>query len=94
MSSPRPRPRRRRLLSLAAGGASTPSGASAPGTTSSSAASSPAALDGTQPYGAVVDLYGDLAAARDSGVAQLAATAKAAGQPFCTVVGTRPKATR
>jgi hypothetical protein len=121
------------LLSLAACGTSAPSGSAAAGSASRSAASSPAPLDGTQPYGAVVDLYGDLvggtlqcsglspqvgaplvkaqatcttasgaplalqlwrdAASRDSGVAQLAATAKTAGQPFCTVVGTGPKAT-
>ena len=124
------------LLSLAACASPASSGSTAAGGTASSTASStpagPAALDGTQPYGAVVDLYGDLvsgslqcsgltpqvnaplvkaqatcttasgaplavqiwrdAASRDSGVAQLAAAATGAGQPFCAVVGTGPKA--
>jgi hypothetical protein len=125
------------LLSLAACASPGTSGSTAAGSASgdaasSSAASSPAALDGTQTYGAVVDLYGDLvggtlqctglapqinaplvkaqatctsasgaplalqiwrdAASRDSGVAQLAKAATAAGQPFCTVVGTGPEA--
>jgi hypothetical protein len=120
------------LATLAACGTTGSSGATA-AHSSSAAPSSPAALDGTQHYGAVVDLYGDLvgdrvqctglapqvgvplvkaqascttpsgaplalqlwsdAAARDAGVPQQAAAAKAAGQPFCTVVGTGPQGT-
>jgi len=120
------------LLSLAACASPASSGSTAAGSTASSTTAGPAALDGTQTYGAVVDLYGDLvggslqcsgltpqvnaplvkaqatcttasgaplalqiwrdAASRDSGVAQLAAAATGAGQPFCAVVGTGPKA--
>jgi hypothetical protein len=128
------------LLSLAACAAPGSSGSTAagkaattaPAITPTSTTPTSTALDGTQPYGAVVDLYGDLvgtqvqctglspqvnaalvkaqatcttpsgnplalqiwtdAAGRDSGVGQLAKAATAAGQPFCTVVGTGPKA--